>query len=116
MKKTAIIIVTSFVFMIIACSKSNNSSSSSIDCSGTAKSFATDANPIIQSFCATNSGCHASGSTNGPGALTTYQQVFNNRSAIRTAVANGSMPQNSSLSTSQKSAIICWIDNGAADN
>ena len=116
MKKIVIIIVTSFVLMIIACSKSNDSSGSATDCSGATKSFATDVNPIIQSFCTTNSGCHASGSTNGPGALTTYQQVYNNRAAIRTAVENGSMPQNSSLSTSQKSAIICWIDNGASDN
>ena|SRR5437762_11836168 len=115
MKKLIVSLVLLAV-LIIACSKSNDSSSSATDCSGTAKSFATDVNPIIQSFCATNSGCHASGSTNGPGALATYQQIFNNRSAIRTAVANGSMPQNSTLSTSQKSAIICWIDNGAADN
>jgi hypothetical protein len=101
--------------LIVACSKSIDNSSSAIDCSGTAKSFTTDVNPIIQSYCAI-SGCHASGSTNGPGALTTYQQVFNNRSAIRTAVANGSMPQNSTLSTSQKTAIICWIDNGGTNN
>lgn len=114
MKKT-IIIAMAFVCIIIACSKSNDITTVA-DCNSTAKSFATDVNPIIQSFCATNSGCHASGSTNGPGALTTYQQILNNRSAIRTAVANGSMPQNSTLSNSQKSAIICWIDNGASDN
>jgi hypothetical protein len=114
MKKT-IIIATVFVYMIIACSKSKDITTET-DCSGTAKSFVTDVNPIIQSFCTTNSGCHASGSTNGPGALTTYQQIFNNRSAIRMAISNGRMPQNSTLSSSQKSAIICWIDNGASDN
>jgi hypothetical protein len=111
-------IIVSLVLMtglIVACSKSNDSNSSATDCSGTAKSFSTDVDPIVQSYCAV-SGCHAAGSTNGPGALTTYQQIFNNRSAIRTAVANGSMPQNGRLSTSQKSAIICWIDNGAANN
>ena len=115
MKKLIVSLVL-LTILIIACSKSNDSSSSATDCSGATKSFATDVNPVIQSFCTTNSGCHASGSTNGPGALTTYQQIFNNRSSIRVAVTNGSMPQNSSLSTSQKSAIICWIDNGAADN
>lgn len=114
--KKAIIIATVFVLIIgiIACSKSNDNNTATITCSG-AQSFSTDVNPIIQSFCAI-SGCHASGSTNGPGALTTYQQIFNNRSEIRTAVANGSMPQNSTLSSSQKSAIICWIDNGATNN
>jgi hypothetical protein len=113
--KKAITIATVFICMIIACSKSNDITTAA-DCSGTAKSFVTDVNPIIQSFCAANSGCHASGSTNGPGALTSYQQIFNNRSAIRIVVANGSMPQNSTLSSSQKSAIICWIDNGASGN
>ena len=111
--KKSIVIVTAFIFIIMACSKSNDSSST-ITCSGT-QSFTADVNPIIQSFCAI-AGCHASGSTNGPGALTTYSQIFNNRSGIRSAVANGSMPQNSSLAASQKSAIICWIDSGATNN
>src|SRR5205809_4404544 len=115
MKKLIVSLVL-LAILIIACSKSNDSSSSATDCSGTAKSFATDVNPIIQSFCATNSGCHASGSTNGPGALTIYAQVYNARSDIRKAVANGSMPQNGSLTNDQKNAILCWIDSGAPNN
>ena len=101
------------LFLFIACSK--NKVSFTTDCS-TAKSFATDVSPIFQSTCATNSGCHATGSTHGPGALTNYSQVFNARSAIRGAVANGSMPQNSILSTAQKNNILCWIDAGATNN
>jgi hypothetical protein len=83
-------------------------------CTGT-ESFSADVSPIIQSSCAI-SGCHAVGSNNGPGALTTYQQIFNNRAAIRTAIANGTMPKTGSLSAAQKNAILCWIDNGASSN
>ncbi len=115
MKKAIIIIAVSGSIAMAACSKSGDSGSSGIDCS-VSRSYVTDVSPIIQSSCATSSGCHASGSTNGPGALTTYQQVFNARNAIRTAVSNGTMPQGSSLSTVQKNNIICWIDNGASNN
>lgn len=101
------------IVLLLACGK--GSVDYTADCS-TAKSYATDVSPVIQGTCAANSGCHASGSTNGPGALTTYSQVYNARVAIRAAVANGSMPQNGSLSNAQKNAIICWIDNGAANN
>jgi hypothetical protein len=114
MKKT----ITYLVFitvLLIACRK-NNDAITAVDCSGAAKSFAKDVSPVIQTFCAAGSGCHASGSTNGPGALTTYQQIFSARTSIRAAVASGSMPQNSSLSASQKNIILCWIDNGAANN
>ena len=111
--KKKIIILFSVLLAIIACSK--NSASFTTDCS-VAKSFLTDVNPIIQSSCATSAGCHATGSTNGPGALTAYAQVFAARSAIRSAVASGLMPQGSSLSTTQKNNIICWIDAGAANN
>ena len=114
MKKTAIFISGLALLIINACSK-NNASDYTADCS-VAKSFATDANPVIQSYCAINSGCHGTGSSQGPGALTTYTQIYNNRSAIRTAILNGSMPQNGSLSSAQKNAVICWIDAGAQNN
>ena len=100
--------------LIIGCSKGNDMVTS-VDCSGEAKSFATDINPIIQANC-TSSGCHNTGSNNGPGALTSYQQIFNARSSVRAAVASGSMPQGGSLSATQKNAIICWIDNGSSNN
>lgn len=101
-----------------ACSKSSSNSTTTPttpDCS-TAKSFATDVAPIVSASCATNSGCHATGSANGPGALMNYTQIYNNRTAIRAAVANGTMPQGSSLSTAQKNAILCWVDAGAPNN
>ena len=101
---------------IISCTKGSDSShnNNTTACTGT-KSFSADVNPIVQSVCAA-SGCHNTSSTNGPGALTTYQQVFNARATIRSAVASGTMPQNTTLTEAQKSAIICWIDSGAANN
>lgn len=120
MRKIVIMLV-GVALVVVACSKGSQSGSGSgmvttVDCSGAAKSFSTDVNPIIQNSCATNSGCHAAGSSNGPGPLLTYQQIFNARVAIRAAVASGEMPQNATLSASQKNAILCWVDNGATNN
>ena len=96
---------------------SNNrvNNSNNIDCSGPAKSFATDISPIIQSSCS-RSGCHNNGSFNGPGSLVSYSQIFNARAEIRVAVASGQMPLNGSLTAVQKNAILCWIDSGAPNN
>ena len=112
--KTAFIVLTVFG-VLFACSKSTDTTSS-VDCGGTTKSFSSDVNPIIQATCATNSACHGSGSNNGPGELLNYSEIFNARSSIRSAVLSGSMPKTGSLTTAQKNAIICWIDNGAANN
>jgi len=114
MKKGVTVISISVLVLVFACSK--NKSGFTADCSGATKSFATDVNPIIQSTCATNTGCHASGSVNGPGPLTTYLQILNARVEIRSAVSTGRMPQTGSLTTAQKNSIICWIDNGALNN
>lgn len=109
-------IVTTGLTMFVSCSKSSSGGSSfTPDCS-TSKSFATDVMPVIQSTCAINSTCHASGSTEGVGALTNYTQVFTSRFSIRDAVITGRMPRTGSLSNAQKNAIICWIDAGAANN
>jgi len=112
-KTTAI--VAACVGIFYSCKKSADSTSS-IDCTSSAKSFATDVHPIIQNSCATNSGCHGSGSHNGPGELLTYTEIFNASSVIRPAVLSGAMPQTGSLTTSEKASIICWIDNGALNN
>lgn len=108
-------------FFLYGCSKDNagspNNGGGALDCSSiTNKAFAADVNPVIQSTCATTSSCHGSGSVNGPGPLTSYTTIFNARNSIRSAVSSGSMPKNSTLSTGQKNAILCWIDSGAANN
>jgi len=101
------------LFLINACSKKPEFTA---DCSGPAKSFVTDVSPVFQTSCTINSGCHGTGSSNGPGLLLNYSQVFNARVDIRSAVASGHMPLNSTLTATQKNAILCWIDNGAPNN
>ncbi len=120
MTKTSLF-VTAFMaaLIIVSCSKSNGGGGGSnnppaVTCSGT-KSFSSDVNPIIQSTCAIPT-CHNAGSINGPGALTTYQQISAAASAIKTAVGNGTMPKTGSLTTAQKEAIICWVNQGAPNN
>src|SRR3982750_830396 len=114
MKRIVFVVITGIV--MYACSKSNTGGGTitTPTCTGT-QSFTNDVNPIIESTCAI-SGCHATGSFNGPGALTNYSQIFNARLAIRTAIANGTMPKTGTLSTSERNTIICWIDNGAQSN
>ncbi len=118
--KNAQLILAMFTFCIIvaaSCSKDTpDNGNTSLDCSTvTNKAFAADVNPIIQARCNVP-GCHATGSTNGPGQLTNYNDVFNARSTVRSAVASGRMPQGGSLSTAQKNSILCWIDGGAPNN
>lgn len=112
-------ILFSTLLLVQSCSKdssdNNSTSGNTIDCNGAVKTFSTDANPLIQTFCNLAS-CHASGSSNGPGPLTNYTQVFNARSAIRSAVVSGGMPRNTTLTLAQKTAIVCWIDSGAPNN
>jgi hypothetical protein len=113
--KQILLVCSMFSMAFLACSKSTPRAVYTPDCSGPAKSFAADVSALVASSCA-GSGCHDAGSTRGPGALTSYNQIFSARSAIRRAVADGSMPQNGSLSNAQKDAILCWIDSGAPNN
>ncbi len=105
------------VLIMVSCSKSGgDNNSGGLNCSTvTNKSYAVDVNPIIQSSCNQVS-CHASGSVNGPGALTNHAQVAAARATVRSAIAAGTMPQNSTLSSAQKNSILCWIDSGAPNN
>lgn len=116
------------VFSLSSCSKGGSSDGNTttgggggggggttVNCTSVPKSFVTDVDPTIQSFC-NIAGCHNAGSFNGPGPLTNYTQVFNARTSIRTAVSTGAMPQNATLSAAQKNSILCWIDAGAQNN
>ena len=116
-------IITAFalvIFFFISCSKDSGGNlggggNTTLNCSSVAKAFAVDVNPTIQAICNTPA-CHANGSINGPGPLTNYSQVFNNRISIRAAISSGIMPQGTTLSASQKNSILCWIDNGSPNN
>lgn len=85
------------------------------DCTGINSSFSTKVFPIIQTNCAV-SGCHEGGSTNGPGALTSFAQISNASTAIKAAVRSGLMPQGGSLSAGDIKIISCWVDSGAPNN
>ena len=112
MKKIILIVIVST--LLLACGK--NPETTSVDCSGPLKSFVNNVQPVIQASCATGSNCHGTGSSNGPGPLLNYTQLFNARSDIRSAVLSRHMPPNGTLSATEKGAIICWIDNGALNN
>ena len=109
------LIVVAMVGFLYACKKSADAPTT-VDCAGPAKSFATDVRPIAQASCAFDSDCHGSGSSSGPGELLNYSEIFSARSIIRSAVLSGEMPKGGSLTATEKKAIICWIDNGAANN
>jgi hypothetical protein len=106
------------VVLLIACKKdseNDNTEPTTVDCSTVNTSFSASVSPLIMTSCA-KSGCHATGSSNGPGALTTYTQIFNQRDRIRAAVASGQMPQDATFTAKQKATITCWIDAGAPQN
>lgn len=109
--RKALLFLSVSLISLIACKKENTVAT--VDCS-TSKSFATDASPVFQSSCSYSTGCHATGSSKG--VFVTYQQIYNSRNTIRSAVMNGSMPEGKSLSSAELSAIVCWIDAGAANN
>ncbi len=104
MKKTFVILLF-FVAFLSGCSKDNANDNYSPTCSGTAKSYKTDVAPLIQTYCA---GCHSNYSS--------WTALSSSRSSVRSTIVNGSMPQGKTLTNAQKDAIICWIDNGAANN
>lgn len=97
--------------IIVSCKKKDKETETT-ECTAT---FGATIKPIISSNCST-SGCHAAGSGNGPGALTSYSEIQAASSRIRSSVSSGSMPKNGSLSAADKNAIICWIDAGAQNN
>jgi hypothetical protein len=109
-----VIIILLGILPIASCSKTSPVNPD--PCYGVSnKNFATDVNPIIQTFC-NQAACHDPGSSNGPGPLSNYAEIFNARINIRDQVQAGLMPQNTTLTTAQKNTIICWINNGALNN
>jgi hypothetical protein len=86
-----------------------------VNCSTIGAQYVAHVSPIIQTRCAID-GCHESGSTNGPGALTTFDQVKNAAVQIRSAVVSRFMPEGGSLTTTEIRIISCWVDSGAPKN
>jgi hypothetical protein len=110
------VLILLIVALANACKKdSENKDTGTVDCSSITTTYSGTVNPLISTSCA-KSGCHDATSTNGPGALTNYTQVFNARAQIRTAVSTGTMPRDATFTASQKASITCWIDAGAPNN
>jgi len=101
--KTKIILAILCIAFIESCKKSSQTYTPS--CTGAAKSWATDVKPLLSANCVS---CHSS--------FSNYTTVSNSLSTIRSKVVDGSMPQSSSLTSTQKDIIVCWIDNGAKNN
>jgi hypothetical protein len=100
MKKLIVILLCGAMF--VSCKKD---SSYTPDCSGAAKSYATDVAPLFAGEC---NGCHSNYSS--------YSGVFSDKSAIRSSIVSGSMPKKSSFTDAEKNNVVCWIDAGAANN
>lgn len=122
-----LMVMATIMTTIIACSKSTETDASSntvpppvppptSSCASVPAKFSTDVSAIIQSSCAISSGCHGNGSTNGPGALTTFNQIKNAAAFIKSEVVSKRMPLGGSLTNSQIQSISCWVDNGALNN
>ena len=103
--KNLILIFILLTMSFISCKKNSNSTNFTTDCSGAAKSYKNDVQPIIQNYCV---GCHSN--------YLSYSQVYSSRDEINNTVGNGIMPRNGSLTSAQKNAIMCWINNGALNN
>ena len=75
-------------------------------------SYSAAIKPVMAAHCNT-AGCHDDITIT---ALDNYQTVHDGAAQIKASVAAGTMPKNGVLATADKSAILCWIDNGAKNN
>ena len=123
--KTTILLTIFIIAVAIftACSKSSTGKDGgpgggviTFSCSGITPKFSTDVQPILNTVCSVNSNCHASGSTNFGGVLTTFAEVSAKKTDIRAQILSGAMPQTGTISQTQINAFICWIDSGAPNN
>src|SRR5882724_7449591 len=118
MKKTVTlsIVIIICISIFTACSKSstsvgggNGGGNKTFTCNGISPKFSTDVVPILNTVCSINSNCHAGGSINSVGPLTTYAEVNANKANIRAQILAGTMPQSGTITQDQINAFICWI-------
>ena len=106
MKNKSVLIILA---LILGCSKNDTSTSTTCDPS---ISYKSTVKQIFVSSCS-SAGCHDG---NNLPSLADYQTAHDASGQIKTAVANGVMPKNATLSATDKAAIICWVSNGAQNN
>ncbi|OYY23237.1 MAG: hypothetical protein B7Y15_10510 [Bacteroidetes bacterium 24-39-8] len=97
------------ILAVISCSK--NDGTSNITCDP-ATSFANTVKPILDKSCNMN-GCHDDIVIT---ALNNFQTVHDGANQIKISIQSGRMPKSNSLTTAEKNAIYCWVDNGAKNN
>ena len=107
MKKFGIVVFFAF---LLGCSKSDGGTVIS-NCDPLT-SYKTKVKAIFVTNC-TSSGCHDG---NNLPSLAEYQTAHDAAAQIKTAVSNGVMPKNGTLSATDKAALICWLSNGAQNN
>lgn len=105
MKRITTVILLLAIVIITGCEKDSTTGSYTPNCNGGAKSYAGDVAPLIQSYCA---GCH--------NEYSTYAGLSASATQVRSEIVSGRMPEGTTLSSTQKDAIVCWIDNGALNN
>jgi hypothetical protein len=118
MQKIFLLLLVVAICVLHACSKGKGGNTvppPPVDCDAIDSRFAIRVMPIVQANCATP-GCHATGSVNGPGALTNFSQISNASLSIKNAVSSGRMPKGGSLVVQDKNAILCWVNGGAPNN
>jgi len=109
----AYMLVLTCMILIVACSKNSTTDTPALtsNCDPNT-SFSKTILPLFNSTCNT-SGCH---DQNNAAPLNNFQVVHDNAIQIRASVSSGRMPRGKTLSVIEKTAILCWIDNGAKNN
>jgi len=75
-------------------------------------SFSKSIKPILDANC-NMVGCHDDQVIT---SLKDYQTVHDGAAQIKSSIMTGKMPKNRTMSTADKNAIYCWVDNGAKNN
>jgi hypothetical protein len=101
------------LLLLVACSKNASTDTTALTSNCDANtSFSKTILPLFNSTC-NLSGCH---DENNAAPLNNFLVVHDNASQIRASVSSGRMPRGKTLSVTDKTAILCWIDNGAKNN
>jgi hypothetical protein len=98
------------ILFFVSCKKSESIQTLTV-CNASI-SYKNQVHAILVANC-TSSGCHDG---NALPSLGDYLTAHDAANQIKTSVKTGVMPKNKILSTADKSAIICWIENGALNN
>lgn len=86
-------------------------------CDSVTISFDRDVEYIIQTSCAKNTNCHASGTTHGNfDSFDTLKMAIDNGSFAEEVFDKQTMPSDTALSALQLQTLKCWIEQGALDD